>query len=191
MNRERSGNDFIDDMGAKISILNANSVEFVMGKDSPDGGNCSNMNTVNESFSNAFLHSGLPKKCRENGGAFGKPKNNFIESQFGTFRVGLHSSNTEYSLKLAELMKLRGGAKHILKPPSPNRNASQPLPIHYTLPFAETTAEERDRYSHAANRYIGAQQRSPPGSKLLRWASRRNNSLSQIPSIMKTADCPP
>lgn len=100
----------------------------------------------------------------------------------------MHLSNTESSLKLAEPMKLSGGARHILKPPSANGNANQSLPIHYILPLAETTAEERDRQSHVANRYSGPQQRSPPASKLLRRASRSNNSLSETPSILKPAD---
>lgn len=181
MSRQRSGKDFTEDMGA-------NAVELPMCKDSRDGGNSSNRNKVHASFSNAFLHCGLPINRRENGGSLKKPKKNIIESQFGTLRVGLHHSNTESSLKLAEPMKLSGGARHILKPPSANGNANQSLPIHYILPFAETTAEERDRQSHVENRYSGPQQRSPPGSKLLRRASRSNNSLSQIPSILKPAD---
>jgi len=176
--KEISENDFVDGRAAEICIINDNSVEIAMGEDSHDAGNCSNKNMVNGIFSNASLHSGIPKNCRQNG-AFRKPKSNLLESQIGTSRIGLRSPSTESPLKMAEPMKLSGGAKHILKPPR-NGNVKQSLPIHYTLPFVEPAAEERERNLHGTNRYNGEQQqRSPPGSKLLRWASSNSN-LSQI-----------
>lgn len=169
--KEISENDFVDCRAAEICIANDNSVDIAMG----------DKNTVNDTFSNPSLISGVRRKCQENEGTFRKPKSNLLESQNGTSRIGLHSSSIESSLKLAEPMKLSGGAKHILKPPPPNGNVKQSVPIHYTLPFVETAAEERERNLHGTNRYSGEQQRSPPGSKLLRWASSNNN-LSQIPS---------
>jgi hypothetical protein len=145
-NREMSENDFLDGKGAEIWRINESSIKISIGEDSQDRENCSIKNKVNETFSNASLHSGVLQKCRENRGEFRKPKNNLMESQLGTSRVGLHGSSTEASLKLAEPMKLTGGAKHILKPPLQNGNAKQSLPVHYTLPFTETAAEGRERF---------------------------------------------
>lgn len=153
--REMPENDFLDGKGAEIWRVTDSSIQIAIGEDSRDRTNCSIRKNANEIFSNASLHSGVPPTCRENGGAFRKaknnlmesPKNNLMESQFGTSRVGLHCPSTEASLKLAEPMKLSGGAKHILKPPFQNGSAKQSLPVHYTLPFAETTAEGRDKFS--------------------------------------------
>lgn len=170
----------LDGNGAGVRRLNDNSVKMAIVEDSQDRGNCSSKNVVNATFSNPSLHSVFPKKWRGDGGAFRKPKNNLLENQFGTSRIGLHGSRTEASLKLAEPMKLTGGAKHILKPPFQSGNAKQSLPVHYTLPFAETTEDGRERDLHRANKNSGEQERPSPGSiKLLRWASN-NSRLSHV-----------
>lgn len=123
-NKEISENDFIDCK---------DSVEIAMGEDSHDWRNCSNKDKLNEIFSNDSLHSRVPQKCREIEETFRKRKSILQESQIGTSRHGFYGSSTESSLKLAEVMKLSGAAKHILKPPPQNGNVKQSFPVHYTL----------------------------------------------------------
>eukprot|EP01018_Ginkgo_biloba_P023657 Gb_18157 [translate_table: standard] len=161
--------------GAEMCRKKQKSVEFNIGMDRLDRGNTSNKKRTNDTLLNAPLQSGPPPN-RLKSGTFTKPKNNLLECQVQQSRVGSHCPNAESSLKLAELMKLSGGAKHILKPPSQDANAKQSLPIHYTLPFVETATEAREGDLQAAYQYGNEQQGQTRGPKFVRWMSRSNSS---------------
>ncbi|GLJ17150.1 hypothetical protein SUGI_0296840 [Cryptomeria japonica] len=84
---------------------------------SSDGGNSSSM-VENESILNVPSHAGFSQNCPE---------------------------NERSSLKFTEPKKLIGGMKHIRKPFPQNGNGKQFLPMHFTLPYAETSAGERNK----------------------------------------------
>ncbi|KAH9330171.1 hypothetical protein KI387_002279 [Taxus chinensis] len=147
---------------------------------SVDGGNSPNTKLENKSILNACPNSGLWKNLQEKEqGLFIRPNSKYLEMIRTT--TGLHCSNARSALGSAEPMKLRGGAKHILKPSSQNGNGKQSLPIHYTLQFSETTAEERENLKGVTpSRYTDQKPSSPHISKLMRLSSTSNSREQQI-----------
>eukprot|EP01018_Ginkgo_biloba_P023654 Gb_35550 [translate_table: standard] len=151
--RELSQYPSLDGTNTEKCKLNESPFKFNMATSREDSENTFNKTRINETFLNASLQTGFPPECPQSG-AFIKPNNNPFGRQVHTSKSGFHFSNAECSQ--FEPMKLSGGAKHILKPPSQNANAigNQSLPTHYILPFVEaSTVERHGDFKGSAHRY--------------------------------------